>query len=99
MRLVARCMFNSTYLLLNLFCLLGVVFAAWKGGAAERLAAAIVLANLVIGIATDLIVPGSEGVVVLVNDGVAAAALLAVTIRYAAPWMGGAMLFYAAQFS
>jgi hypothetical protein len=92
-------MFDSTYLLLNLFCLLGVTFALWKGSKAERIAAAVVFANLAIGVVTDVVIPQSAAVVLLVNDGIAAAALLAVTVRYAALWMGGVMLFYAAQFS
>jgi len=92
-------MFDPTYLLLNLFCLLGVTFALWKGQTAERIAAGVVLANAVVGIITDLLIPHDAGLVLLINDGIAAAALLAVTVRFAAPWMGGVMLFYAAQFT
>ena len=33
------------------------------------------------------------------NDGLTALLLLGVTIRYGALWMGGVMLFFAAQFS
>ena len=47
------------------FAVAVVVFALWKGGAAERLTALV---------------------------------LLGITVRYGALWMGGVMLFYAAQF-
>jgi cbb3-type cytochrome oxidase subunit 3 len=92
-------MSDPTYLLLNLFSLLGVTFAAWKGNRAERIAAAVVVVNLLVGVAAELLIPGGSSVVRLANDGLAALALLAVTVRYGALWMGGVMLFYAAQFS
>lgn len=89
----------SIRLLINAFSVLGALFALWKGGRAERMAAAIVIANAVIGEASHWLIPGSEGVIRLANDGLTALALLAVTLRYGALWMGGVMLFFAAQFS
>jgi len=85
--------------LLILFVVSGVLFAAWKGDKAERLAAAIVVVNMLVGLATAQLAPDFEGIVRFANDGLAAVALLAVTLIYGAPWMGGVMLFYAAQFS
>jgi len=85
--------------LLILFSLSGVAFAAWKGGAAERLAAGVVVANMALGLLLHRLLPDFEGMLRFANDGLAAVALLAVTLRYGAPWMGGVMLFYAAQFS
>lgn len=85
--------------LLILFVLAGVAFAAWKGSTAERIAALIVFLNLVVGLGTTLLFPMAEGGMRFANDGLAALALLVITIRYGAPWMGGVMLFYAAQFS
>ncbi|MBX3482068.1 hypothetical protein [Phenylobacterium sp.] len=85
--------------LLILFVASGVLFATWKGGVAERLAAAVVVANMVVGILVAEFLPDLEGTIRFANDGLAAVALLAVTLRYGAPWMGGVMLFYAAQFS
>ena len=35
--------------LIDLFSVLGALFAMWKGGAAERAAAVIVIANVLIG--------------------------------------------------
>lgn len=85
--------------LLILFVASGVLFATWKGNVAERLAAAVVVVNMVVGLATAELLPNLEGTIRFANDGLAAVALLAITMRYGAPWMGGVMLFYAAQFS
>ena len=85
--------------LLILFVVSGVAFAAWKGSNAERLAAAVVIGNMIVGLATSAFLPQLEGMMRFANDGLAAVALLAVTLRFGAPWMGGVMLFYAAQFS
>jgi hypothetical protein len=89
----------SIRLLINIFSVLGAALALWKGGTAERLAAVIVIANAMFGEAGHWLAPDAEGVVRLVNDGLTALVLLGVTLRYGAPWMGGVMLFYAAQFS
>jgi hypothetical protein len=90
---------ESFRLFLDLVSVTGALFAVWKGGTAERIAAAILLANVAIGVTGAWLAPDSDGLIRLANDGLAAAALLVVTIRYGAPWMGGVMLFYAAQFS
>jgi hypothetical protein len=90
----------SIRLLINAFLVLGGLFALWKGGPAERLAALIVVANVALGSLGHMLAPViDDGVIRLFNDGLAAIALLAVTIRYATPWTGGVMLFFAAQFS
>src|SRR4051794_40104565 len=83
---------------LILFGIAGVLFALWKGQRPERLAAIIVIANLTLGFVAKSVLPDAEGLFRLANDGVAALALLIVTLRYAVPWMGAVMLFYAAQF-
>jgi len=85
--------------LLLLFGVAGVAFAAWKGGRAERIAAAVVAGNLVIGLLIQVFTPSLQGTFRFANDGLAALILLGVTVRYGAAWMGGIMLFYAAQFS
>ncbi|HSV02608.1 MAG TPA: hypothetical protein VLI41_05325 [Phenylobacterium sp.] len=89
----------SIRLLIDLFSVFGAGFALWKGGIAERLGAGVVIANVLIGDVGQWLAPDAEGVIRLCNDGFAALALLVVTVRYGALWMGGAMLFYAAQFS
>ena len=85
--------------LIDIFSVLGALFAVWKGGAAERAAAVLVIANVIIGQAGQFLAPDSGGLIRLVNDGLTALVLLAITLRYGALWMGGVMLFYAAQFS
>jgi len=75
------------------------LFAVWKGSAAERVAAVVVIVNIVIGDTGRVIAPGGDSIIRLVNDGLTALLLLGVTIRYGALWMGGVMLFFAAQFS
>src|SRR3569832_1367808 len=87
------------YLLLQAFSVGGALFALWKGGTAERLASGVVILNLVIGAASQALGADSDGLVRLGNDGLAAVALLVITLRYGAIWMGAVMLFYAAQFS
>jgi hypothetical protein len=86
-------------ILIDLFMLAAALFALWKGGAAERTAAAVVIANVVIGQTGARLAPDTDGLIRLSNDGLAALAMLFITIRYAAPWLGGVMLFFAAQFS
>ena len=89
----------SLRLLINVFSVLGALFALWKGGVAERAAAMVVLANVIIGQSSEWFAPGSEAVVRLINDGLTALVLLGITVRYAALWTGGVMLFFAALFS
>lgn len=86
-------------IILVLFTVGAVSFALWKGGPAERIAAAVVFANMLIGLLVGMFLPQLSGTTRFMNDGLAAVILLAITIRYGAPWMGGVMLFYALQFS
>ena len=85
--------------LLMVFALSGVLFALWKGGVAERLAACVVAANLALGVLVVEILTPFQDTLRFASDGLTAAALLAVTLRYGAPWMGAVMLCYAVQFS
>jgi hypothetical protein len=89
----------SVGLTINLFSVLGAGFALWKGGSAERAAAVAVVVNVLVGQAGKSLAPDSDDITRLVNDGLTAMVLLAITVRYGALWMGGVMLFYAAQFS
>jgi hypothetical protein len=88
-----------TGILIDVFSVLGALFALWKGGPAERSAALIVIANVAVGQTGNLLAPSADSIIRLVNDGVTALVLLGVTLRWGAPWMGGMMLFYAAQFA
>lgn len=75
------------------------LFAFWKGGMGERAAAAAVVANLLIGQLGHHLTPHLNDEIRVANDGLTALALLAITVAFAAPWMGVVMLFYAVQFS
>lgn len=76
-----------------------MTLAFWKGGTAERLAAACVSANMLVGVAVMLILGQADPMIRFVNDGTTALLLLLVAVRYGSPWMIGVMLCYAAQFS
>lgn len=89
----------SVRLLINVFSVLGALFALVKGGPAERLSAGVVILNVAIGQSSVYLAPASDDMVRLVNDGLTALVLLGITLRYGAMWMGGVMLFYAAQFA
>ena len=89
----------SVRLLINVFSVLGALFALWKGGTAERTTAGVVIVNVLIGQSGKALAPASDDLIRLVNDGLTAMILLGITVRYGAPWMGGVMLLFAAQFS
>ena len=86
-------------LIIDVFAAFGALFAFWKGGPAERATALVVVVNIAIGQSAMWLAPQLDSVIRLVNDGVTALVLLAITLRYGTPWMGGVMLFFAAQFS
>lgn len=93
-------MLNSLVgILIDLFAVLGALFALWRGGAAERATALVVLANVVVGEVGSWLAPSIDPAIRLVNDGLTALALLVITVRFSTLWMGGVMLFYAAQFT
>ena len=75
--------------LINSLSVLGAMFALWKGGRAERLSALIVIANVMFGQMDAFLGPSGDSVLRLVNDGVTALILLAITVRYGALWIGG----------
>lgn len=80
--------------------LAGCIFSLWKGGSAERLGGAIVLANLLAAMLIGNSRPlGSEPVAELVVDALTALALLGVVLVYGNLWLGGAMLLYSIQFT
>jgi hypothetical protein len=83
----------------NTLCLFGALFALWKGGVAERGVAVVVIANLFVGQIGRLVAPSGDQLIRLVSDGLTALILLGITVRYAALWMGGVMMFFAIQFS
>jgi hypothetical protein len=84
-------------LALLVFCLAACLFAFVKGGSAERIGAAIILLNLLTA-TTNYRVFGSQ-IIDLTIDGVTAAAMLIVALRYGSVWLGTVMLVYALQFT
>jgi hypothetical protein len=73
-------------------------FALWKGGLPERIAMAIIVANVAAGVVQALLVPGNPGIAGLVVDAATAFGFLALTLRYGLPWLGVAMLIFSLQF-
>jgi hypothetical protein len=87
------------YYLLSFVILAMCAFAFWKGGPAERAGAVVILVMMVLERALHVLPDGWWPILSLCGDGLTALGLLAVALRYASLWLGGAMLFYAAQFS
>lgn len=82
--------------ILILFVLVTCVFAFARGGPAERVGAAIILANLLAGMVNEAQL--HDQLITLAIDGLTALALLVVAVRFASLWLGGVMLLYALQF-
>lgn len=91
---------NIVWLLLwaLLFAVCAMAFI-W-GGRAERIGAACILAQALIGGLIELTLPATLRTIPnLVNDGWLAMAFLFLALQSASIWLGGAMLFQSAQFS
>jgi hypothetical protein len=75
----------------------GLAFA--RGGPAERWGAFIVLAGIAVySLIVFLLPPSVQPLVSLLCDGLYGLAFLLLALRYASPWLGGAMLLQAIQF-
>ena len=95
---------SSIVLGLTLFALAVWLFAFLRGARPERWGAGIIMANQALTFILSYIVgrqtPGPIGLIAqLTLDGAAAVALLLVLLRFGRPWLGVAMLLYAAQFA
>jgi hypothetical protein len=86
---------------LTVFALAVWGLAFWRGGTAERWGAAVVAGNQILGLVFALMSGRGQTplLVQLSLDGAAAVALLLVLLRFGRPWLGIAMLLYAAQFT
>lgn len=74
--------------------------AWWKGGPAERLGAAIIVAAAAaVWACHETLAPANANLALLIIDGAMAAGFLVLALRYASPWLGAAMLLQATQFS
>ncbi len=74
---------------------------AWvRGGPAERWGSVIVLAGSIVYLLILSFLPtASQPVVNLLCEGLYGFSFLMLALRYASPWLGGAMLLQAIQFS
>jgi hypothetical protein len=89
-----------TYILLSLLLVAVCLFAVWKGGPAERVGASVVLTMVILERLLQVFAPADyRPILSLSGDALTALGLLAVALRYGSLWLGGAMLFYAAQFT
>lgn len=90
----------GVYWAFTFILLMSAALAIWKGSPAERWGGILILAIAFIGRLADLVIPhDARPILYLVEDGLTAVCLLAVAIRYASFWLGGAMLIYAALFT
>jgi hypothetical protein len=93
-------MFDPMFLVLGWLPILGTVaFAWWKGGPAERWGSLLFLVCALGTMAATLLPRELKLVAFLAADGIPAIGFLALAMRYTSLWVGGAMLFQAAQFS
>ncbi|WP_334164527.1 hypothetical protein [Phenylobacterium sp.] len=84
--------------ILLLFVAATCVFGLVKGGAPERFAAGLILANLLVGVLNGWVID-HQPLLSLVNNGLTALLLLPLTVYYASFWLGGVMLLYGLLFT
>lgn len=74
---------------------------AWmRGSSAERWGCVIVLVGTVVSLLIQLLLPpGLRSIASLLCEGLYGLSFLLLALRYTSPWLGGAMLLQAIQFS
>lgn len=90
------------YWLLSGLILAVCLFALWKGDDGVRWGAAVILGMILIErIGLQVFRPphAQMPLISMIGNGVTAMALLMLAMRFASPWIGGMMLFYALQFA
>ncbi len=94
-------MYQSLLPLIGWAATLAVCVFAWcRGGPAERAGALLIVgAAAAVWLSHNLLPKDIAGSALLVIDAAMAVGFLILAIRYASLWLGGAMLFQAAQFS
>ncbi len=93
---------SGPLLIVLLTALTGAVclLAIWKGGPGERWTAVLILVVMALQRLARSAAPESlHPTIALAGDGIPALVLLVLTVRYASPWLGAIMLFYAGQFA
>ena len=74
--------------------------ALLKGGVSERYGVLIVLLGAAYAFLTHVFASATlQPLLLLAGEGAMGGAFLLLALRYASPWLGGAMLFQAVQFS
>ena len=87
-------------ILLTLLTLTVCGFAIVRGGQGERITGVTIVAVMVLQRLARVAAPADfHPTISLVGDGLPALVLLVLTVRYASPWLGAIMFFYAAQFA
>lgn len=94
-------MYTSLEPIIGWLVLLACCLYAWlKGAAPERLGAALLLLATIAGFVIDhALPPAVRTTPTLVGEGLLALGFLALAIRYASLWLGGAMILQGIQFS
>lgn len=91
---------NSILSLIVYLVVVGVVlFAIWKGDTAVRLAGCMVAAGVLYNFGIKVVPHDFRPLAQLTGDFFLAMGFLALAVRYASLWLGGAMLFQAVQFT
>jgi hypothetical protein len=81
--------------------LIAILAFAWiKGGVSERYGVVIVLVGAAFAFLVHMLAPTAlQPFLLLSGEGAMGVAFLVLALRYTSPWLGGAMLFQAIQFS
>lgn len=91
---------NSILSLIVYLVVVGVVLLAiWKGDTAARLAGCMVAVGVLCNFTLKLAPHDFRPLIQLTGDFLLAMGFLALAVRYASLWLGGAMLFQAVQFT
>ncbi len=87
------------FLIVWLAVLATFVFAIWKGGIAERYAAALVVVGALYAFSVGRLLDNeTQTLALLLGEFLLAMGFLVLAVRYASLWLGGAMLLQAVQF-
>ena len=94
-------MYSSIAPLMGWFATLLICGLAWlKGGPAERYGGLIVFVGAVGALLLQIFLPSdARSIPLLLGEGLIGLGFLLLALRYASPWLGGAMILQAIQFS
>lgn len=94
-------MYTSLAPIFGWTALIAILALAWiKGGMSERYGVVIVLVGAAYAFLVHMFAPTAlQPFLLLLGEGAMGVAFLVLALRYTSPWLGGAMLFQAIQFS